>query len=109
MLTSSALDYLGLTKQFGRKELELYSAELSKQLPGLFIHLSSEVRQNLLPAHCRTGGPPPYSAVQNNMRSLEPVLLSIEQDVQNKLATVSPSKSRPSTTLDLSLPTQSTQ
>ena len=45
MLTSSALDYLGLTKQFGREELVLYSAELSKQLPELFIHLSGEVRE----------------------------------------------------------------
>ena len=55
MLTSSALDYLGLTKQFGREELVLYSAELSKQLPELFIHLSGEVREQLLLRSKTTG------------------------------------------------------
>ena len=48
MLTSSALDYLDLTAQFERQDLVLYSAELAKQLPELFIHLPGETRGQLL-------------------------------------------------------------
>lgn len=33
MLTGSALDYLGLTAQFERQDLVLYSAELAKEMP----------------------------------------------------------------------------
>ncbi|MFO6385531.1 hypothetical protein ACLBYN_74020, partial [Pseudomonas aeruginosa] len=48
MLTGSALDYLGLTAQFERQDLVLYSAELAKEMPELFIHLPSPVRAQLL-------------------------------------------------------------
>lgn len=110
MLTSSALDYLGLTQQFGRKDLELYSAELSKQLPSLFIHLSTEVRQNLLQRIAGLTAQHPYVAVQNNMRSLEPVLLAIEKDVQAKLAEAATRPAvKPVTQVDLSLPEQSVE
>lgn len=103
MLTSSALDYLGLTKQFGRAELVLYSAELSKQLPELFIHLSGEVREQLLLRCEQLAQQHAYAEVRQNMQELLPVLLSIQQDVQAKLAAAKPSKvAQPK--LDLSLP-----
>lgn len=44
MLTGSALDYLGLTAQFERQDLVLYSAELAKEMPELFIHLPPGAR-----------------------------------------------------------------
>ena len=110
MLTSSALDYLGLTQQFGRKDLELYAAELSKQLPELFVHLTGDVRQNLLQRVAELASQHPYSAVQSSMRQLEPVLVAIEQDVQAKLAAANAKPTaKPKAQVDLSLPAQSIQ
>lgn len=110
MLTSSALDYLGLTQQFGRKELELYAAELSKQLPELFVHLTGDVRHNLLQRVAELASQHPYNAVQSSMRQLEPVLVAIEQDVQAKLAAANAKPAaKPKAQVDLSLPTQSIQ
>ncbi|KRW62672.1 hypothetical protein [Pseudomonas sp. TTU2014-080ASC] len=110
MLTSSALDYLGLTQQFGRKELELYAAELSKQLPELFVHLTGDVRHNLLQRVAELASQHPYSAVQSSMRQLEPVLVAIEQDVQAKLAAANAKPAaKPKAQIDLSLPAQSIQ
>jgi hypothetical protein len=110
MLTSSALDYLGLTQQFGRKELELYAAELSKQLPELFVHLTGDVRHNLLQRVAELASQHPYNAVQSSMRQLEPVLVAIEQDVQAKLAAANAKPAaKPKAQVDLSLPAQSIQ
>jgi len=110
MLTSSALDYLGLTKQFGREELVLYSAELSKQLPGLFIHLSTDVRAALLQRIEQLAQQHTYSEVQASMRELQPVLLSIQRDVQSKLAAAEAQPRQvPTRSLDLSVPTESAQ
>jgi len=110
MLTSSALDYLGLTKQFGREELVLYSAELSKQLPELFIHLSGEVRETLLQRVEQLAQQHAYAEVQQNMRELQPVLLSIQQDVQAKLAAAAAQpRKAPTRSLDLSVPAESAQ
>ena len=103
MLTSSALDYLGLTKQFGREELVLYSAELSKQLPELFIHLNGEVREQLLLRCEQLAQQHAYAEVRRNMQELLPVLLSIQQDVQGKLANAKPAPTAPPA-LDLSVP-----
>jgi hypothetical protein len=103
MLTSSALDYLGLTKQFGREELVLYSAELSKQLPELFIHLSGEVREQLLLRCEQLAQQHAYTEVRRSMQELLPVLLSIQQDVQAKLASAKPMPAAPPA-LDLSVP-----
>jgi hypothetical protein len=103
MLTSSALDYLGLTKQFGREELVLYSAELSKQLPELFIHLNGEVREQLLLRCEQLAEQHAYAEVRRNMQELLPVLLSIQQDVQAKLASAKPLQAAPRP-LDLSVP-----
>jgi hypothetical protein len=110
MLTSSALDYLGLTKQFGREELVLYSAELSKQLPELFIHLSGEVRETLLQRVEQLAQQHAYAEVQQNMRELQPVLLAIQQDVQEKLAAAAAQpRKAPTRSLDLSVPVDSAQ
>lgn len=104
MLSSSALDYLELTQAFGRDELLLYSAELSQQLPELFVHLPADVQAQLL---TRIGGLASghrYPQVGQDMASLLPVLQMIHQDVQIKLAQpVTPAIKAPA--LDLSLPT----
>ena len=51
-----------------------------------------------------------YAEVQQNMRELQPVLLSIQQDVQAKLAAAAarPRKA-PTRSLDLSVPEESAQ
>lgn len=103
MLTSSALDYLNLTQQFARDELVLYSAELGKQLPELFIHLSGEVREQLLQRSAQLAEQHAYSEVRTSMAALVPVLQGLQADVQAKLhaADQARPKVRP---LDLSLP-----
>ncbi|SDI37978.1 hypothetical protein SAMN05216189_1004184 [Pseudomonas delhiensis] len=103
MLTSSALDYLGLTAQFERQDLVLYSAELAKQLPELFIHLPGETRGQLLARVQAFADKHPYPEVQENMRDLLPVLQAIQADVQRQLA--KPAKGAPAPkALDLSAP-----
>jgi hypothetical protein len=103
MLTGSALDYLELTQAFGRDELLLYSAELSQQLPELFVHLPAEVQTHLLARIDGLAGDHRYPQVQSNMAELLPVLQMIHQDVQAKLA--QPLKPAPKAPpLDLSLP-----
>ena len=77
MLTSSALDYLDLTAQFERQDLVLYSAELAKQLPELFIHLPGETRGQLLARVQAFADKHPYPEVRENMRELLPVLQGI--------------------------------
>lgn len=105
MLTSSALDYLGLTAQFERQDLVLYSAELSKQMPELFVHLPGEVRGQLLARIQQFAEQHPYPEVRNNMHDLLPVLQSIQADVQRQLAT--PAKGAAAApSLDLSAPKQ---
>ncbi|WP_137821736.1 hypothetical protein [Pseudomonas sp. D(2018)] len=103
MLTSSALDYLGLTRQFNREDLVLYSAELGKQLPELFVHLPAEVRGQLLARVADLAEKHPYSEVRGNMADLLPVLVSIQQDVDTQLSRpVAPKPAKPA--LDLSAP-----
>ncbi|MEL7940468.1 hypothetical protein [Pseudomonas delhiensis] len=103
MLTSSALDYLGLTAQFERQDLVLYSAELAKQLPELFIHLPGETRGQLLARVQAFADKHPYPEVRENMRDLLPVLQAIQADVQRQLA--KPAKGAPAPkALDLSPP-----
>jgi len=104
MLTSSALDYLGLTKQFGRDELVLYSAELSKQLPGLFVHLRGEVREQLLARIAQLAEQHATAEVRSNMAELLPVLVAIQDDVQAKLAPSTDPVHKAARGLDLSLP-----
>jgi len=103
MLTSSALDYLGLTQQFARNELVLYSAELGKQLPELFIHLSGEVREQLLQRSAKLAEQHAYAEVRSSLGELLPVLQGLQADMQAKLqaADQAKPKARP---LDLSLP-----
>ncbi|MDF3936151.1 hypothetical protein [Pseudomonas citronellolis] len=103
MLTSSALDYLDLTAQFERQDLVLYSAELSKQLPELFVHLPGEVRGQLLARVQDMANKHPFPEVQQNMRDLLPVLQAIQADVQRQLA--KPAKGAPAPkALDLTPP-----
>lgn len=103
MLTSSALDYLDLTAQFERQDLVLYSAELAKQLPELFVHLPGETRGQLLARVQAFADKHPYPEVRENMRELLPVLQGIQADVQRQLA--KPAKGAPAPkALDLSPP-----
>jgi hypothetical protein len=103
MLTGSALDYLELTQAFGRDELLLYSAELSQQLPELFVHLPAEVQAQLLTRIDELASDHRYPQVQSNMAELLPVLQMIHRDVQAKLAQP-PTPALKAPTLDLSLP-----
>lgn len=103
MLTSSSLDYLGLTAQFERQDLVLYSAELSKQLPELFVHLPAEVRGQLLARVQQFAEQHPFSEVRGNMQDLLPVLQNIQADVQRQLAAPTKGAAAPPT-LDLSAP-----
>ncbi len=108
MLTSSALDYLGLTRQFNREDLVLYSAELAKQMPELFVHLQAEVRGQLLARVAELAEKHPDGEVRGNMADLLPVLAGIQQDVDAQLARPSaPQPARPK--LDLSAPPASAQ
>jgi hypothetical protein len=103
MLTSSALDYLGLTRQFNREDLVLYSAELAKQLPELFVHLQGDVRGQLLARIADLAEKHPYGEVRGNMADLLPALAAIQQDVDAQLA--KPAPTRPAAAkLDLSAP-----
>ncbi|MBD2837946.1 hypothetical protein ID144_12935 [Pseudomonas sp. JM0905a] len=103
MLTSSALDYLGLTRQFNREDLVLYSAELAKQLPELFVHLPADIRGQLLARVSELADKHQYSEVRGNMADLLPVLVGIQQDVDAQLARPAPAKpAQPA--LDLSVP-----
>ena len=103
MLSGSALDYLELTQAFGRDELLLYSAELSQQLPELFVHLPAEVQAQLLARIEGLAGGHRYPRVQSDMAELLPVLQMIHRDVQAKLAQP-PTPALKAPTLDLSLP-----
>lgn len=103
MLTSSALDYLELTQAFGRDELLLYGAELSQQLPELFVHLPAEVQAQLLARIAGLAADHRYPQVRSNLAELLPVLQLIHQDVQAKLAQP-PTPATRAPALDLSLP-----
>ncbi len=86
MLTSSALDYLGLTKQFGREDLALYAAEISKQLPELFVHLNAQVRPQVVARVQELAAKHAYSEVRGSMNDLLPALVAIQTDVERQLA-----------------------
>lgn len=103
MLISSALDYLGLTRHFARDELVLYSAELGKLLPELFIHLSSEVREQLLERSAKLAEQHAYAEVRTSMAELVPVLQGLQADMQTTLSAADQAKPKPRP-LDLSLP-----
>ncbi len=103
MLTSSAIDYLDLTKQFDREELVLYSAELAKQMPDLFVHLPQPVRVDLLTRIEALSRQHAYSEVRSNMADLLPVLSTIQEDVSRQLAKPAPGAA-PAKALDLTLP-----
>ncbi|WP_371922934.1 hypothetical protein [Pseudomonas sp. 2FG] len=104
MLTSSALDYLGLTKQFGREDLVLYAAEIGKQLPELFVHLSAEVRPEILARIAQLIKQHPYAEVRASLAELQPVLAGIQADVEKQLAQPLKANHQIAPKLDLSAP-----
>lgn len=106
MLVSSALDYLGLTQQFNREDIALYAAELSKQLPELFVHLDGAIRPQLLARVAELAEKHPDSDVRASMGELLPVLAAIQTDVERQLAQKPASPTPPAAKLDLSVPAQ---
>ncbi|MET1078294.1 MAG: hypothetical protein ABWY06_09785 [Pseudomonas sp.] len=109
MLTASALDYLMLTAQFNREDLVRYGAELSQQLPALFVHLRAEVRGELLARIARMANEHPYAEVRASLSQSLPVLQVLQADIQAQLgqsaqATQPARTGSASGALDLSLP-----
>ncbi|WP_137888751.1 hypothetical protein [Pseudomonas sp. 2FE] len=104
MLTSSALDYLGLTKQFGREDLLLYAAEIGKQLPELFVHLNAEVRPEILARIAQLIEQHPYAEVRASLAELQLVLAGIQADVEKQLAQPLKASNQIAPKLDLSAP-----
>lgn len=105
MLTSSALDYLGLTKQFDREDLELYGAEMARQLPELFVHLDAGIRPQLLARVGELAERHPYHQVRESMGELLPVLAAIQNDIERQLAQPQ-APTKPAGPLDLSVPAE---
>lgn len=104
MLTSSALDYLQLSKQFSRDDLVLYGAELAKQLPDLFVHLPATARPELLARIEQLAANHSYPQVRSSLRELVPVLMVIQADVDRQQAQPLRQNSAPAAHLDLSPP-----
>ena len=104
MLTSSALDYLQLSKQFSRDDLVLYGAELAKQLPDLFVHLPATARPELLARIEQLAANHSYPQVRSSLGELVPVLTVIQADVDRQQAQPLRQNSAPAAHLDLSPP-----
>jgi len=104
MLTSSALDYLQLSKQFSRDDLVLYGAELAKQLPDLFVHLPATARPELLARIEQLAASHSYPQVRSSLSELVPVLTVIQADVDRQQAQPLRQNSAPAAHLDLSPP-----
>ena len=104
MLTSSALDYLQLSKQFSRDDLVLYGAELAKQLPDLFVHLPAAARPELLARIEQLAASHSYPQVRSSLSELLPVLTVIQADVDRQQAQPLRQNSAPAAHLDLSPP-----
>lgn len=104
MLTSSALDYLQLSKQFSRDDLVLYGAELAKQLPDLFVHLPATARPVLLARIEQLAASHSYPQVRSSLSELLPVLTVIQADVDRQQAQPLRQNSAPAAHLDLSPP-----
>lgn len=104
MLTSSALDYLQLSKQFSRDDLVLYGAELAKQLPDLFVHLPATARPELLARIEQLAASHSYPQVRSSLSELVPVLIVIQADVDRQQAQPLRQNSAPAAHLDLSPP-----
>lgn len=104
MLTSSALDYLQLSKQFSRDDLVLYGAELAKQLPDLFVHLPAAARPELLARIEQLAASHSYPQVRSSLSELVPVLTVIQADVDRQQAQPLRQNAAPAAHLDLSPP-----
>ncbi len=104
MLTSSALDYLQMSKQFSRDDLVLYGAELAKQLPDLFVHLPASARPQLLARIEQMAANHTYPQVRSSLSELVPVLSMIQADVDRQQAQPLRQNAAPAIHLDLSPP-----
>lgn len=104
MLTSSALDYLQLSKQLSRDDLVLYGAELAKQLPDLFVHLPATARPELLARIEQLAASHSYPQVRSSLSELLPVLSVIQADVDRQQAQPLRQNAAPAVHLDLSPP-----
>ena len=104
MLTSSALDYLQLSKQFSRDDLVLYGAELAKQLQDLFVHLPATARPELLARIEQLAASHSYPQVRSSLSELLPVLTVIQADVDRQQAQPLRQNAAPAAHLDLSPP-----
>ena len=104
MLTSSALDYLQLSKQFSRDDLVLYGAELAKQLPDLFVLLPATARPELLARIEQLAASHSYPQVRSSLSELVPVLTVIQADVDRQQAQPLRQNAAPAAHLDLSPP-----
>src|SRR5690606_41799115 len=87
-LTRSALSFLEVTREFDAAELEHYAAELAEELPELFVHLPAEARGDMLARLDRLATEHPLPGVRQQLASLSPVLLAIEEDMRGKAAVV---------------------
>lgn len=88
-LTRSALDFLDMTRQFGAQELEQYAAELTSQLPELFVHLPATSRSEVLARLDSLAREHPLAEVRDRLVALQPTLQAIEDDMRAKSATAS--------------------
>ena len=86
MLTTSALDYLDLGKQFGQDDLVIYAAELGRLLPELFVHLAAETREELMARIAELTREHPHPEVRSNLAELHPVLITIQRDMSQRNA-----------------------
>ncbi len=86
MLTSSALDYLALTSQFGHHDLALYANELAALMPELYVHLEIEARDELRTRLTTLASDHPLPPVKTALADLLPVLQVVETDLRDKSA-----------------------
>ncbi|MCJ8169755.1 hypothetical protein [Atopomonas sediminilitoris] len=86
MLTSSALDYLGLTSQFSHSDLSLYSHELAALMPELYVHLETPARDELRARLTQLSDEHPLPEVKKALSELLPVLQNVESDLRQKSA-----------------------
>lgn len=86
MLSTSALDYLELGKQFAQDDLALYAAELGKLLPELFVHLPATTRDEVVARIAQLTHEHPHAEVRTSLAELHPVLLALQMDMNRRNA-----------------------
>ena len=79
LLAKSALDYINLQNQFDVDALELYTYELGKTFPELFVHLPPPARTDLLRKLETQIQSHPVASIRKALKTLQPVLAGIDQ------------------------------